>query len=179
MAEARDPSTSEHMFRVGLYAGMLAEAIEMPNYVLVYHAAEAHDIGKSGIADGVLLKPGKYDEEEYALIKTHTRRGYHFLTGSNEPMIELAANIALTHHERWDGRGYPSGLEEEDIPLEGRVTAIADAWDAMSNDRVYRKALPTEEAQQVLRDGAGSQFDPNLVEVWLSVVNAMKEEFNA
>jgi putative two-component system response regulator len=136
-------------------------------------------VGKVGISDTILLKPGKLTDEEFAVMKTHTTIGASILNGSHYSVIQMAERIALGHHERWDGRGYPQGLAGEDIPMEARITAVADVFDALSNDRVYRKAMPHDKVMQIMHEGRGSHFDPNVFDVFIDslpeVMDILKE----
>jgi HD-GYP domain-containing protein (c-di-GMP phosphodiesterase class II) len=170
--EFRDEDTGAHTLRIGDYSARLARALGMPadDVTAIGDAAPLHDVGKVAVPDSVLLKAGPLTDSERAIMQTHARKGHGLLRGSSSPLLELAASIALTHHERWDGSGYPQGLAGEDIPLEGRIVAIADVFDAMTHDRVYRAALPLEEAVQLMRDGRGTHFDPTLLDVFLGLV---------
>ena len=175
-AEFRDDATGEHTRRVGETAAALAGALGLPaaEVELIGRAAPLHDVGKIGIPDAILLKPGRLTIEEFEVMKTHTTIGAEILAGSRFPLLQLAQEIALTHHERWDGAGYPRGLKGEAIPLVGRVVAVADAFDAMTHDRPYRKALSTPEAWEILWEGAGAQWDGGLVEALASTQAAVK-----
>jgi putative two-component system response regulator len=129
-------------------------------------AGAMHDIGKIGIPDSVLLKPGKLTKAEREIIKTHTEIGARLLTGSDVPLLQMARDIALSHHERWDGTGYPRGLAAEDIPETGRLVAIVDVYDALTHDRVYRPAMTEEEALEIMDPGQGAHFDPDFYSVF-------------
>jgi HD domain len=144
--EYRDEDTGAHIERIGGLSTMLAEQIGMePEWCArLTLAAPLHDVGKVAIPDAILLKPGPLTPEERAIIETHAEEGYRLLRGSSSSVLELAASIALSHQEKWDGSGYPRGLGGETIPLEGRIVAIADVFDALTTDRVYRKAFPVE-----------------------------------
>jgi putative two-component system response regulator len=167
--ERRDIETGQHTDRVSRYATLLAEAAGLPpdTCAMVRAAVPMHDVGKVGIPDGILLKPGQVTTAEYTVIKQHVSLGHEILSRSSQPLLTMAAEIAETHHERWDGQGYLRGLSGEDIPLIGRITAIADAFDAMVSPRVYKPAIPAEAAYQEIRDGAGGQFDPNLADLFV------------
>jgi len=132
-------------------------------------AGRIHDIGKIGVRDAVLNKPGRLTDEEYELIKSHVIIGPKLVEGLD--FLQNAAPIAFAHHERWDGKGYPQALAGEDIPLGGRIMAVADAYDAMTSDRPYRKGMPMEKAMQILRDGAGTQWDARIVDVFLGTLD--------
>jgi putative two-component system response regulator len=154
--------------RVGRAAAMLAEAIGLPErqVELIRLAAPLHDIGKLGISDRLLCKPGPLDPVELEEMRRHVEIGREILDGSESEVLRVAAEIAFTHHEWWDGRGYPRGLEEEQIPLAGRITAIVDAFDAMTHGRPYKAAWSVEVALTEMHVSAGSQFDPWLIEAF-------------
>src|SRR5262249_33484744 len=128
-----------------------------------------HDIGKIGIPDHVLLKPGPLDDGERSLIEQHAEIGYRILTGSGSELLDLAASIALSHHERWDGAGYPMRLRGQEIPLEGRIVAVADVFDAPPSDRVYRAAFTAEAALEIMIAGRATQFDPAVLDAFLAL----------
>lgn len=165
-AEYRDDDTGQHTQRVGRTSALLARTLGLPDaqVELIRRAAPLHDVGKIGIPDRILLKPEKLGPAEFEVMKTHTTIGAAILSGSRFPLLQLAEKIALTHHERWDGGGFPQGLRGEEIPIEARIVAVADAFDAMIFDRPYRKALSIEEAWEILWDGAGTQWDEHVVE---------------
>ena len=164
-AEYRDDDTQEHAQRIGRTCALLATELGLPDQevALIRRAAPLHDIGKIGIPDAILLKPGKLTAEEFEQIKTHTTIGAEILSRSQSPLLRLAELIALTHHERWDGRGYPCGLAGEEIPLPGRIAAVADVFDALTHERPYKKAWPVQEAVDAILTEAGRQFDPAVV----------------
>jgi putative two-component system response regulator len=163
-AEYRDDATGKHAERVGELAKRIAAALHWPkpDVELIRMAAPLHDIGKIGIPDSILLRPEQLTVEEMRVMQTHTTIGASILSGSEVPLLRLAEEIALAHHERWDGKGYPRGLAGEGAPAAGRLVAVADAYDALTSDRVYRAALPRERALEVLRKGAGEQWDPTI-----------------
>ncbi|MCW2991281.1 MAG: Two-component system response regulator [Solirubrobacterales bacterium] len=166
--EYRDDVTQEHAQRIGRTACQIVEAAgigEIPAK-LIERAAQLHDIGKLGIPDAVLLKPGPLDAQEFELMKTHTTIGADILSGSRSPSLQLGEEIALNHHERWDGSGYPNGLAGEDIPLAGRIVAVADVFDALTHARPYKEAWPVPDAVATIVADAGSHFDPRLVEAF-------------
>jgi putative two-component system response regulator len=170
-AEFRDDDTGQHTQRVGETASLIAQKLGL-NTLLIEHihrAAPLHDVGKIGISDTILLKPGKLTPEEFDTMKTHTIIGGELLTKGQSPFMRMAHTIALTHHERWDGAGYPCGLAAESIPIEGRIVAVADVYDALTHDRPYKKAWPIEEALAEIKNQSGRQFDPAVVEAFLSV----------
>ncbi|HNQ98935.1 MAG TPA: HD domain-containing protein, partial [Trueperaceae bacterium] len=164
-AEYRDDSSGEHTWRVAHMCGVLARELGMatPEVELLLRAARLHDVGKITIPDGILLKAGSLTEAEYDVVKGHARAGAELLSGSRSPMMRLAETIALTHHEWWDGRGYPQGLAGESIPIESRILAVADAFDALVTDHAHRKAKSPGEAAAEIRAGSGTQFDPTVV----------------
>lgn len=164
-AEYRDDDTGQHTWRVAHVSGVIAQEMGVPRdrVELLLRAARLHDVGKIAIPDGILMKPGKLTPEEFAVVKRHTQAGAELLSGSRSPLIRLAEQIALTHHERWDGTGYPHGLAGETIPLESRILAVADAFDALTHDRSHRKAVTGDEAAQEIGRNSGTQFDPAVV----------------
>ena len=161
-AELKDDDTGVHILRMGHYAALIAAAYDMPpDYCEnILYASRMHDIGKIGIPDAILKKPGPLAEEEWAVMKTHPEIGAALLDDSEVPLFQMASQIALTHHEKFDGSGYPAGLRGSEIPLCGRIVAVADYFDALTMDRCYRAAFPVERALVMLRVGAGSHFDP-------------------
>jgi putative two-component system response regulator len=165
-AEFRDDQTGQHTYRVGRLAATIARTLglEASRVEMLGRAAPLHDVGKIGIPDQILLKPGNLTDEEFEVMKTHTTIGAGILAGSRFALMQMAAEIALTHHERWDGEGFPLGLARDRILLEARIVSVADAYDAMTSDRPYRRALPQEEAWEILWGGAGSQWDEEVVE---------------
>lgn len=167
--ELRDEYTGQHTRRVGELAEALAQHLGLPadQAALFRRAAPLHDVGKIGIADQILLKRGPLSGEEIEAMKTHAAVGARILAGGRSPLMKLAEEMALTHHERWDGSGYPRGLKGEAIPLSGRIVAVADAFDALLSHRPYRNALPMEEAIGLITAGAGTQFDPMVVDALL------------
>ncbi len=170
-AEYRDDDTGLHTRRVGRTAGLIAHALGLPpsQVDLIRRAAPLHDVGKIGIADSILLKPGKLTEEEFATMRQHTIIGAGMLGGSTSPWLRMAEEIALSHHERWDGTGYPQRLSGEDIPLVGRIVTVADVFDALTNERPYKKAWPLEAAMAEIASQGGKQFDPRVANAFLSL----------
>ena len=170
-AEYRDDDTGLHTKRVGATAARLAEALGLlrSQVDLIFRAAPLHDVGKIGISDSILLKPGKLTDEEFATMRQHTVIGAQILSGSTSPWLQLAEEIALTHHERWDGNGYPHKLSGENIPLVGRIVAVADVFDALSHARPYKKAWSTAEATAEIESQSGKQFDPRVVKAFVSL----------
>lgn len=170
-AEFRDDDTGQHTVRVGDMAASIAREMQMDEarISLLRRAAPLHDVGKIGISDDILLKPGKLTDEEFATMKTHTTIGAALLARGQSEMVVLAEIIARTHHERWDGRGYPNQLSGAEIPLAGRIVALADVFDALTNERPYKKAWPQEEAVAEICNQSGKQFDPDVVDAFLRV----------
>jgi hypothetical protein len=170
-AEYRDDETFQHTERVGELAGRIGTELgfSTAQVRVLRAAAPLHDIGKLAIPDNILLKPGKLSPEEFKIIKTHTIRGAHLLSGSSSAVLQRASAIALTHHERWDGTGYPQCLAGERIPLAGRIVAVADVFDALTHERPYKSAWTRERAIAEICSGSGTQFDPAVVEAFLRV----------
>lgn len=172
----RDEETGAHIKRTGWYSELMATALgwKADQVELIRLAAPMHDIGKIGIPDAVLRKPDKLTSEEFEVMKTHTQIGAKMLEGSQSPVLRMAQEIALCHHERWDGDGYPNGLKGLDIPESARILAIVDVFDALSHDRVYHFALSESEVVAKLREGRGSHFDPRLLDTFLSLLPEMR-----
>jgi cyclic di-GMP phosphodiesterase len=170
-AEYRDDDTGEHTKRVGKTAARIAEALGWPpaEVELIGRAAPLHDVGKIAISDFILLKPGKLTPEEFENMKTHARLGAQMLSGGRFPLLQLAEQIALTHHERWDGTGY-LGLRDEEIPIAGRIVTVADVFDALMSERPYKKAWPLTKALEEIKRQSGRQFDPRVVDAFLKIV---------
>lgn len=168
-AEYRDDATGQHIIRVGRLSEQIGRVLGLDEERLfqLRHAAPLHDVGKIGIPDAILRKPGALNREEWQLMRQHAEIGARILEGCSNPVVEMARQIALTHHERWDGRGYPRGLQREQIPLWGRIVAVADAYDAMTNDRPYRPALHPDQAIEIIRAERERQFDPAVVDAFL------------
>ncbi|MBX3145048.1 MAG: HD domain-containing protein, partial [Trueperaceae bacterium] len=171
-AEYRDDDTGEHTWRVAQVAGTIGRYLSLPesHVETLMRAARLHDVGKITVPDGILLKPNSLTPEEYSVVKGHTRAGAELLAGSRSPTIKLAETIALTHHERWDGLGYPQGLQGDKIPLESRIIAVSDTWDAITRDRSHKKALSFDEAVHEIAIHSGTQFDPRVVEAFMAAV---------
>jgi response regulator RpfG family c-di-GMP phosphodiesterase len=167
-AEYRDDDTQEHAWRIGRSAGLLAAKLGLPDeeVELLSRAAPLHDIGKIGIPDAILLKPEKLSDAELEHSRAHTTIGAGILSGSRSPLLRLAEQIALTHHERWDGRGYPQGLSGERIPVASRIVAIADVFDALTHDRPYKPAWSVSCAVQEIVSQSGKQFEPRVVDAF-------------
>ncbi|HWA55016.1 MAG TPA: HD domain-containing phosphohydrolase [Solirubrobacterales bacterium] len=167
--EMHDADTGRHVNRMAAVAAFLAHqlGLDRDRVLLLRAAAPMHDVGKVATPDGILRKEGPLDEAEREEMQRHTTVGYQILADSESELLRLAATIALTHHERWDGTGYPQGLAGEEIPLEGRITAVADVFDALVSDRCYRSALSVEDAVEVMEAGRGTHFDPRIVDALL------------
>jgi putative two-component system response regulator len=170
-AEFRDDETQEHAWRIGRTCGLLASALGLDDgqVEVVRRAAPLHDIGKIGIPDAILLKPGRLTDSEFATIRTHATIGAQILSGSQSAVLLLAERIAVSHHERWDGGGYPSGLRGEEIPLAGRIAAVADVFDALTHERPYKPAWPVREAVAEIARQRGRQFDPTVVDAFAAL----------
>lgn len=171
-SEYRDEETGGHIRRMGAYSAALANALgwEQQAVDMIRVAAPMHDVGKIGVSDSILLKPGKLTEDEFEKMKEHAAIGASILGGSHIPLLQMATDIALCHHEKWDGSGYLRGLRGEDIPEAARIVAVADVYDALSNDRVYRKALAEDNVLAIMRDGRGSHFDPRIFDCFLDLL---------
>jgi putative two-component system response regulator len=193
LAEFRDNETGHHVVRVGRYAGILARqmGLDRATCELIEHAAPLHDIGKIGIGDDILRKPGKLTPEEFETmqrhvglgkrdfqplshseslqLRAHTRLGEMMIGVGSSPLLRMASEIALTHHERWDGNGYPIGLKGTDIPMSGRIVAVADVFDALSSKRVYKPAFPIDKCFEILQEESGTHFDPDVVNAFMRI----------
>lgn len=193
LAEYRDNETGRHVVRVGRYSGLLARQMGLEDDLceLIEHAAPLHDIGKIGIPDSILLKDGKLTPEEYEIMqrhvalgkrafepmsqhemrafRSHTVLGEMMINVSESPLLSMAAEIALTHHERWDGAGYPIGLSGTEIPISGRIVAVADVFDALSNKRPYKPAFPIEKCFAILDEESGTHFDPQVIQAFKEI----------
>jgi putative two-component system response regulator len=165
-AEYRDDATGEHVWRVARISALLAGQLGLPSaeVELILRAARLHDVGKIGIPDGILLSPRKLTPAEFQVVQNHTTLGAELLSGSQSRLIQLAETIALTHHEHWDGNGYPQGLAGEEIPLPGRILAVADVYDALTHDRPHRRAFAPVDAMRKIRKLSATQLDPAVVQ---------------
>lgn len=176
-AEYRDNETGMHIIRMSKTSELIAREIGLNDHqcCLLLHASPMHDIGKIGIPDSILLKPGKLTSDEWEIMKTHTTIGTDILSGSKTELLTAASIIAGTHHEQWDGSGYPNGLSGEEIPLFGRIVSIADVFDALTSERPYKKAWSVDAAMEYIQNQSGKQFEPELVKAFMSVIpQAMK-----
>jgi len=168
-AEYRDPETGGHIMRMAHYSRLIAAGLRLPDEEqrLIFEAAPMHDVGKVGARDEILLKPGLLTTDEFAIMQQHASIGHDILGDSSSPILRTAAIIAGTHHEKYDGSGYPNGLAGEEIPLYGRIVAVADVFDALTSSRPYKKAWQVDRAADYLRENSGSHFDPACVAVFL------------
>ncbi len=175
-AEYKDHEVGAHIERIGIYSALLGQGLDLaPHEVeLLRYSTPMHDVGKIGIPDGLLLKPGKLDDAEWAVMKQHTTMGARLLHGSISELLQMGELVALTHHEHWDGTGYPSGIAGEAIPLFGRICAIADVFDALTTHRPYRVALPNSAAYEMMESARGRQFDPRLLDIFFSQRSAVE-----
>ncbi|MBI5127864.1 MAG: HD domain-containing protein [Rhodopseudomonas palustris] len=185
LAETRDNETGNHIRRTQHYVRALARRLQShPSFAaylvesqidMLFKYAPLHDIGKVGIPDSILLKPGKLDPHEFEIMKTHTTLGYQTIVNAEKRLgtpvafLACAKEIALSHHERWDGNGYPNGLVGEAIPISARLMAVADVYDALTSRRVYKEAMPHDQAVAIISDGSGRQFDPDVVDAFVAI----------
>jgi putative two-component system response regulator len=170
-AEYRDDETHQHAQRIGRTAGLVAQGLGIPEEAVreIRRAAPLHDIGKIGIPDDILLKPGRLAPAEFDVVKTHTTMGAQILSGSQAVLLQTAEVIALTHHERWDGTGYPAGLAGDQIPISGRIVAVADVFDALTHDRPYKQAWPLNDALHEIEHQSSGHFDPAVVDAFMTL----------
>jgi putative two-component system response regulator len=171
-AEFKDNETGLHVIRMSHYSRLIAEALDRGTdwTDLIFHASPMHDIGKIGIPDNVLLKPGKLDDEEWNIMRTHPQLGASIIGDHDNELMQMSKEIALSHHEKWDGSGYPNGLKGEEIPLSGRIVAIADVFDALTTERPYKKAWTVTDAVKFIDENSGLHFDPSLVLIFHEVM---------
>lgn len=169
-AEFRDPETGAHIQRMAHYSQIIAQGLDLDSGMqkLILEASPMHDVGKIGIPDYILLKPGKLTPEEFEIMKGHARIGYELLKDSGSEILRAGAEVAISHHEKYDGSGYPNGLKGNNIPILGRIVAVADVFDALTSERPYKKAWSLDEACSYLEDGRGRHFDPLCVEAFLA-----------
>ena len=174
-AEYKDTDTGEHIARMSQYSKVLALALGMneQHAELLRQAAPMHDVGKIGIPDSILLKPGKLTPDEFAHMKEHAAIGAKILANSPSPLLQLAHVLAIEHHEKWDGTGYPNGLKGEEISIEGRIVAIADVFDALTSKRPYKEPWSIEQTLEHMQQQAGKHFDPQLVDLFISKIDAI------
>lgn len=179
----RDEETGGHIKRMSWYSSAIARKLGLDKNMVetILYAAPLHDLGKIGIPDHILLKPGKFTSEEWEIMKQHTVIGAKILQGSNAEYIKLGEIIALSHHEKWDGSGYPKGLKGKDIPIAGRIVAIADVFDALTSKRPYKEAFSLDSSLNIIKQGSGIHFDPDIVEAFFSILDeilTIKAQFN-
>ncbi|MBV1862150.1 MAG: response regulator [Nannocystaceae bacterium] len=176
-AEFRDDETAAHLQRMSEYSRLLARKVGLDDYTseMIRTASPMHDVGKIGIPDSILLKPGRLTPDEYEVMKKHAEIGYRILGGSESKLLQLAASIAHTHHEKYNGSGYPRGLKGDEIPIEGRIVAVADVFDALTSERPYKKAWPLERALKLLVDGRNEHFDAELVDLFIGSMDEVLE----
>jgi response regulator RpfG family c-di-GMP phosphodiesterase len=186
IGETRSKETGLHVKRVAEYSYLLGKfwGLSEEDASLLKQASPMHDIGKVGIADDILNKPAKLTFEEFEIMKTHAEIGYEMLKHSKRPILKASSMVAISHHEKWDGSGYPKGLKGERIPIFGRITAIADVFDALGHDRCYKKAWPLENILELFRNEKGKHFDPSLVDLFfenldefLEIRDSMQDHF--
>lgn len=175
-AECKDRDTAAHSERIGRYCELLAGEVSLsPGRVdIIRYASPMHDVGKIGIPDAILLKPGQLTDEEWEIMKRHAAIGARILHGSPSKVLQTGEVIALSHHEKWDGSGYPGGLREQEIPIEGRICAVADVFDAMTCNRHYRDALPAEAVYEMMRAQRGRHFDSDVLDAFLDLHNEIE-----
>lgn len=180
VAEYKDPETASHVSRVSHYCKLLAKeyGLDEKEQDLVFYASPFHDLGKVGIEDKILLKPGKLDDEEFVVMKTHSQIGYEILKGAQSEYLKAGATIALFHHEKFDGSGYPRGLKGEDIHIYGRIVAVADVFDALTSIRPYKKAWSFDDAVKLLEEEKGKHFDPKIVDLFVSNISEITKIYN-
>jgi putative two-component system response regulator len=179
--EYKDEDTGDHIVRIGRLSALLAQRLDLPDSEVeqIGFAAPMHDIGKIGIPDKILLKPGKLSTEEFDIIKTHTTIGARILSKSKSDIIRCAQQIAVSHHERWDGSGYPQGLAGTQIPLTGRIVTLVDTFDALTSSRPYKEPYPLDRTLDIMRQSRGNHFDPELLDLFLDNIDdivAIKKE---
>jgi len=176
-AEYKDNETGMHVIRMSLFCKFIAEDMGLDTQwcELLYNASPMHDIGKIGIPDAVLLKPGKLDADEWHIMKKHAEFGAEIIGKHETPLLQMAEEIAICHHEKWDGSGYPNGLKGTDIPLSARIVAIADVFDALTSERPYKKAWSEERALTLLREESGRHFDPELIPHFFNSLSRVRD----
>jgi putative two-component system response regulator len=170
--------------RMSRYSALIAEKLDLPAKEVknILYASPMHDIGKIGIPDSILMKPGKLTEEEFGIMKTHSIIGANLLAYSKSEILQVAEQIAISHHEKWNGKGYPQGLSGDNIPLSGRIVCLADAFDALISKRPYKDPYPIETAADIIKKERGEHFDPDIVDVFLENIDEIlkiKDEVNS
>jgi len=183
-SEYKDEDTGDHIVRMARYSALIAEKLGLParDVQNILYAAPMHDVGKIGIPDSILLKPGKLTTEEFEIMKSHTTIGAKILGNSEAEILKIAAQIALSHHEKWNGKGYPQNLSGNEIPLFGRIVGLADVFDALTSKRPYKDPFPAEVAFEIIMEDRGKHFDPDVVDVFLENIDEVlqiKAEVNS
>jgi putative two-component system response regulator len=173
LAEYKDKVTGRHIQRMSEYCAVIARGLNLPasDVELILHGSRMHDVGKVAVPDAILRKPGRLDPAEWQVMRTHSAIGSAILDNSSSKILDAGRVIALHHHERWDGHGYPNGLVGTNIPLWGRICAVGDVFDAVTSERPYKPAFPNEEALQLLKEGRGRHFDPRVVDVFFECLD--------
>lgn len=181
IAEFRDRGTAEHIKRISHISALIARAMKLDDeqVELIQSASPMHDIGKIGIADSILLKPGPLTDEERKIVEKHTIIGGEILANPTNELMITARDIAMYHHERWDGEGYPHHLKKEEIPLSARIVALSDVFDALATERCYKKAYPMDKVIPIIRQEVGKHFDPNVAKAFFSMLDHVVETYNA
>jgi len=181
LAEYRDPETGNHIMRISDYGCEIGKVIGLSDkdIEIFRFASPMHDIGKIAIPDSILKKTGKLTREEFEIMKGHTVIGARMFDGSNSPILKNAADICRSHHERWDGNGYPYGLKKDDIPLFGRILAVVDVFDALVSKRCYKEAWALTDAVRYIRDQAGKDFDPRIVKAFITTLPQVEHIYNS
>lgn len=176
-SQFKDEDTGDHVMRIGRYSALMASRCGMSSLAVdnIYYAAPMHDVGKIGIPDSILLKPGKLSDEEFEIMKRHTLIGGSILQNPKSDILEMAREIALSHHEQWDGKGYPHGMGGKQIPLTGRIVKIADVFDALTSPRPYKEPYPVDVAREIIIKERGRHFDPDLVDLFLTLQDEIYE----
>ncbi len=179
-SDYKDPETGAHIARVSSYSLIISESLGQNKAIqdLLYYAAPLHDIGKLGIPDSILLKPGRLTTEEFEIIKTHTSIGYEILENPSSKYLKAGAVIAMSHHEKYDGTGYPKGLKGKDIPIFGRIVSIADVFDALTTERPYKEAWTFEKTMDFIMDNRGNHFDPDMANLFFQNLTEVKDVYN-
>ena len=183
-AEYKDEDTGDHIVRMSRYSALIAEELGLPDKEAqdIFYAAPMHDVGKIGIPDNILMKPGKLTDEEFDRMKTHTSIGAKILADSRADILQLAQQIAISHHEKWNGRGYPQSHAGEKIPLAGRIVGLADVFDALTSKRPYKVPYPVEVAVNIIQKERGEHFDPDVADAFLGNIDEfvkIKEEVSS
>ncbi|MEZ6853616.1 HD-GYP domain-containing protein [Halodesulfovibrio aestuarii] len=174
--EYKDEATGHHVIRICFFSAILANALKLPNnrVLRIYNSAAMHDVGKISIPDSILLKPGPLTKEEFEIMKTHTTVGARLLANSRSPLLKTGQLIALNHHERWDGTGYPRGLKGSGTPIEGRIVGLVDVYDALRSERPYKKAYSLAKTTAIIRKNSGKLFDPQLVKAFFDNLSSFE-----